>query len=323
MICVVLTGGCGHQAMQAEMQQAELRIAQLEKKTDELDRRLTILSESPYEVRTRAGDRKTGLVAIPGYLPSPAELRHPGGGDNAPAVQRGLPSGAVPSAVQRPAGRAVPARGRAVSVPSRPHSGGVTPAAVHPFAGKSTPSPSPRSLAQPPLPGTPASRAGDAQAPFPDLAGLKTLNDGLSPSREDTTGQLPAATAAAPSSRTEKQEYEAALALVLRGRNAEAIAAFRQFLQQYPGGRFAPNAEYWTGEALYSQGRYAEALEHFLTVSSRYPRHHKSADAMLKAGMTLNRLGNRPGARRQYAQVLARFPASEAAGTIRARRLGR
>ncbi len=301
MICVVLTGGCGHQAMLAEMQQAELHIAQLEKKTDELDRRLTILSESPYEVRTRVGDRKTGLVAIPGYLPSPAELRHPGSGDNVLAGLEVAPSGRASPAVHRSMGRAIPAKGRAVSVSSRQqHTGGVTPAAVRPSAGQPKPSPSPRPLAQPPLPGSPTFRAGDTQAP--DLAGLKT---------------------AVPSSRTEKQLYEAALALVLRGCNAEAIVEFRQFLQQYPGGRFAPNAEYWTGEALYSQGRYAEALEHFLTVSSRYSRHHKSADAMLKAGMTLSRLGNRPGARRQYAQVLARFPASEAAGTIRARRLGR
>lgn len=305
-VCVALTCGCAHQDLRADVQQAEQRIAQLEQRTDALDRRLTILSESPYEVRTRRGDRKTGLVAIPGYLPSAQELRQPGSEGRAPcgkvvAPRRSAPpySSSLPSASPSVAG------GRqSVSASSQPDSSG------EPSSGGQ------------PLPGTPASRQGDSEVPFPDLSVLKTLDDSVAPSSGRSSGQ-PSSAATAVSFRAEKQAYDAALALALKGKHEESLACFRQFLQQYPDGRLTPNALYWSGEALYSKGDYKEALTYFLVVSRRYPRHHKCADAMLKAGMTLSRLGDRAGARQQYAQVLARFPRSEAARIIRARKLGR
>lgn len=303
--CAALTCGCAHQNLQADVQQAEQRIAQLEQRTDALDRRLTILSESPYEVRTYRGDRKTGLVAIPGYLPSAQELRHPGSGRralcekvveprrNAPSYSSSLPS---PS-------------------PSEPD-GQAAITSSQPFSSSAL------SPGGQPLPGTPASRQGDSEAPLPDLSALKTLDDSVAPLSGRSSGRAPSVVTAV-SARAEKQAYDAALDLALKGKHEESLVRFRQFLQQYPDGRLTPNALYWSGEALYSKGHYKEALTYFLAVSRRYPRHHKCADAMLKAGMTLGRLGDRAGARQQYAQVLASFPRSEAARIIRARKLGR
>lgn len=98
---------------------------------------------------------------------------------------------------------------------------------------------------------------------------------------------------------------------------------FQQFLQQYPGGRYAANAEYWIGEGLYAQGRYHDALNQFQSVNASYPTHHKNADALLKAGMCLSKLGDKQGAGEKFRTILTQFPRSEAAAAVRSRGLAR
>ncbi len=93
---------------------------------------------------------------------------------------------------------------------------------------------------------------------------------------------------------------------------------FREFLQRYPNGRYAANADYWIGECLYQQGKYQDALSQFNTVNSSFPSHHKNADALLKAGLTLNKMGDNNGANEKFRAILASFPNSEAARRVRA-----
>ncbi len=107
------------------------------------------------------------------------------------------------------------------------------------------------------------------------------------------------------------------------GRSAEGITRFEGFLQEYPQGVYAANAEYWIGEGLYAQGKYQEALNQFRKVDASYPQHHKNADALLKTGMCLSRLGDKTAAAEAYKQLLARFPNSEAARIARSRGLAR
>ncbi|MDR2574024.1 MAG: tol-pal system protein YbgF [Desulfovibrio sp.] len=118
----------------------------------------------------------------------------------------------------------------------------------------------------------------------------------------------------------EETAYKAALKLAMSGRPAESINLFRDFLQQYPDGRYAANAEYWIGECLYAQRNYQDALAQFQLVNTRYAAHHKNADALLKAGMTLAKLGDKQGAVDKYRNLITAFPNSEAAG--RAREMG-
>ncbi|MDR1777785.1 MAG: tol-pal system protein YbgF [Desulfovibrio sp.] len=114
----------------------------------------------------------------------------------------------------------------------------------------------------------------------------------------------------------EEAAYKEALKFAMSGRSNEGINQFRGFLQQYPNGRYAANAEYWIGECLYSQKNYKEALEQFQLVNTQYANHHKNADALLKAGMTLNKLGDRQGAAEKFRALKAQFPNSEAAGKV-------
>lgn len=128
----------------------------------------------------------------------------------------------------------------------------------------------------------------------------------------------PAATPRTASPRGEEAAYKAALNATLAGRTTEGIRLFRDFLQHYPDGRYAANAEYWIGECLYSQGKYQDALAQFQGVNDGHPRHHKNADALLKAGMTLSRLGDKAGAAEKYRALMTQFPNSDAARRARA-----
>lgn len=143
-----------------------------------------------------------------------------------------------------------------------------------------------------------------------------------SPATSAAAAAAPATPASpAPTQRGEEAAYKAALNATLGGRTEEGLRLFHDFLQKYPHGRYAANADYWIGEGLYAQGKYHEALAQFQKVNDSYPSHHKNADALLKAGMTLNKLGDRTAAAEKYRTLMSRFPNSEAAGRARAMRV--
>ena len=73
------------------------------------------------------------------------------------------------------------------------------------------------------------------------------------------------------SGKGEEAAYKAALQPALSGRAAESIGRFQSFLQEYPQGRFAANAEYWIGEGYYAQGKYKDALAQFEKVNVPKP----------------------------------------------------
>lgn len=116
----------------------------------------------------------------------------------------------------------------------------------------------------------------------------------------------------------EQAAYNAALNAARSGRTAEGIRLFREFLQKYPNGPYAANADYWIGECLFAQGKYQEALSEFNQVNQSYPAHHKNADALLKAGITMSKMGDKEGAAAKFRSVITNFPNSEAARRARA-----
>lgn len=137
------------------------------------------------------------------------------------------------------------------------------------------------------------------------------------------TQPAPAPAPLAATTASETAEYNKALSAARSGRTEEGIRLFQEFLQKYPSGRYAANADYWIGECLYAQGKYQDALARFNAVNATFPTHHKNADALLKAGLTLSRLGDSAGAREKYRAVLVSFPNSEAAGRVRAMGISR
>lgn len=136
------------------------------------------------------------------------------------------------------------------------------------------------------------------------------------PANSNPANSIPANSAVLP--KGEVNAYNAALKAVRSGHSNEGIQMFKEFLQQYPNGKYAANAEYWIGESLYQQGKYSDALSQFNTVNSSFPAHHKNADALLKAGMSLGKMGDSAAAHEKYRAILTQFPASDAAKKVRA-----
>jgi len=133
--------------------------------------------------------------------------------------------------------------------------------------------------------------------------------------------ETPAATAAAPAVTTasEEQEYEAALGHFKAGRYKEAAAALAAFVQKYPAGSLAPNAQYWLGNAWYAQRNCGKAIEAQNVVINQYADHPKAADAWLAIATCQKELGNPTGARRSLETVINGFPGTPAAETAQQR----
>jgi tol-pal system protein YbgF len=113
----------------------------------------------------------------------------------------------------------------------------------------------------------------------------------------------------------EGDAYRAAYALV-RGQEFDAaVSAFRSFLQEYPAGRYAPNAHYWLGELyLVLDPPDPEASRQaFMLLLTQYPDNAKIPDALYKLGRVHFMKGSRDKSREFLQRVLREYPDSSAA----------
>jgi tol-pal system protein YbgF len=87
------------------------------------------------------------------------------------------------------------------------------------------------------------------------------------------------------SSNSEIENYNNAFA-ILKERDYEgAIKAFSNFLVQFPGGKYSPNANYWLGEIYLLKGEYKNAELSFKTIIEQHSNHGKAPDAIFKLAM--------------------------------------
>jgi tol-pal system protein YbgF len=108
----------------------------------------------------------------------------------------------------------------------------------------------------------------------------------------------------------EKAAYNEAFDALKNGRYAESARLFSTFLDRFPSGEFADNAQYWLGESYYVTGNYRIALEAFQDLLSRFPSSAKAPDARLKLGYTYFSLQEWPDAERVLKQVIGQYPNS-------------
>ncbi len=118
----------------------------------------------------------------------------------------------------------------------------------------------------------------------------------------------------------EKNTYENAYNLVLNKRYPEAVAALKDFLNQYPKGQYAPNAHYWLGEVYTLQARASKnpelldkASTEFLAITTNFPNHQKAMDALLKLGIIEGDKGNKESAKQYLSTVKERYPGTSVA----------
>lgn len=111
----------------------------------------------------------------------------------------------------------------------------------------------------------------------------------------------------------EETAYKSAVDLILKKKDyAGAIAAFKQFQEDFPESNFAPNAHYWLGQLYFAKKQDVEAAKSFASVIA-YESSNKRADSLVKLG-DIARRNNKPGvAKKYYQQVVKEYPNSSSA----------
>lgn len=120
----------------------------------------------------------------------------------------------------------------------------------------------------------------------------------------------------------EARDYEAAINLLRNGKNADAVAAFKQFIKAWPKSAFQPGAHFWAAAALMQARDYAGAKDYYARVVNNWPDDSLTPDAMLGLATAQQEGGDAKAARATLEKLAARFPASDA-GKAAKQRLGK
>jgi tol-pal system protein YbgF len=115
----------------------------------------------------------------------------------------------------------------------------------------------------------------------------------------------------------EREAYQQAFELLRELRYEQASAAFRDFLKQYPDGRYAHIAQYWLGEAAYARRDFVQAIKDYDALLQNHPQSAKRAEAMLKIGYSYQELKRGEESKRMMEQLIQLYPDSTEAGQAR------
>jgi len=108
--------------------------------------------------------------------------------------------------------------------------------------------------------------------------------------------------------------YKTAFEQLKSGQYGKATQSFKGFINTYPAGVYADNAQYWLGEAYYVQRDYDNALAEFDKVLKNYPRSAKVPDALLKMGYIQSDKANWKQANELLGRLVKDYPDSTSAG---------
>ncbi|KQO76004.1 tol-pal system protein YbgF [Rhizobium sp. Leaf262] len=109
---------------------------------------------------------------------------------------------------------------------------------------------------------------------------------------------------------SENDIYQAAYSHVLAGDYKAAEKGFEQYIQGYPKGAKAADANFWLGEAQYSQGKFTDSAKTFLNAHQTYGKSPKAPEMLLKLGMSLAALDNKETACATLREVPKRYPSA-------------
>ncbi len=161
--------------------------------------------------------------------------------------------------------------------------------------------------------GDSASNSPRFVAPNQSQLQASNANDPLAPRVPVRANTTRAATQA------EKEAYASAYDRLARGDSQGAIAAFDQFLREFPDGPFSDNAWYWQGEAHYANRAFQAARDNFSIVVNSFPESAKVPDARLKIGYSLYEEGDFAAARGVLTDVQNDYPGRSASVLARKR----
>ena len=122
-----------------------------------------------------------------------------------------------------------------------------------------------------------------------------------------------------PAAATEKQDYDAALAVFRTGDFKGAQTGFASFIKRYPRSGLAPSALFWLGNAQYATRDYKEAIANFRSLLTASPNHARAPEAMLSIANCQIELKDTRAARATLDALIKTYPQSEAAQAGRER----
>lgn len=173
---------------------------------------------------------------------------------------------------------------------------------------------------------TPAAGAGTPTAPAAGSATATSTSPAavgaVAAAGAATQASTPAPVTASVDPVKEQQAYQAAFNLLKAGRYDQAAKAFQSFLDEYPNGKFADNAQYWLGESYYVTRNFDNAMREFNKLVTEHPDSQKVTHALLKIGYINDELGQQEKAREVLTNLTKNYPQSTAAG-LAAKRLER
>lgn len=130
----------------------------------------------------------------------------------------------------------------------------------------------------------------------------------------------PAPTAAAPQAGdAEARAYDAAQEQRRIGNYPAAIAAFQNFVTQYPKSPLAHRAMYWIGDSQYNQRDFKNAITSQNKLIVAWPESASVPDALLNIASCQIELGDSAAARKTLDGLVTRYPTSDAAEKARRR----
>ena len=125
----------------------------------------------------------------------------------------------------------------------------------------------------------------------------------------DTAAAIVPSASAASAAAAEEAAYKSAFALLKKQQLAEAEGAFRQYLEDYPTGKFSGNAYYWLGELNLTQDNLLAASDAFGTLVDRYPKHRKVPESTYKLAMIHQRQGQSAEAEALLNKIVSEYSA--------------
>lgn len=146
-------------------------------------------------------------------------------------------------------------------------------------------------------------------------------NGGGSSSETGSTGGTSKPPTAAQEVAGEGDAYRAAYSLVRSQKFPAAVSAFKQFLLDFPAGRYAPNAHYWLGELylVITPQDLESSRQSFVMLLEQYPGNSKEADALYKLGKVYFQKGNADQAREYLDRVINEYGSSNSSAVKLAR----
>lgn len=138
-------------------------------------------------------------------------------------------------------------------------------------------------------------------------------NPAAAPPPVTTPGQQAGAERPPPDPVRARAGYQRAFQLLKGAQYSQALAAFTQFLADYPDSAFSDNAQYWLAETHYVMRDYVAAIEAYQALLGAYPDSQKISHAWLKIGYSQAELGQDALARETLEKVITLYPGTTVA----------